>query len=239
MKLTLTRKWLQTTRTIGELSINGRFFCYTLEDRVRPDGVKVYGETAIPAGRYKVALTYSNRFKQTMPLLLSVPNFEGIRIHSGNTEAHTHGCILVGAKFGEGRLYDSRKVYSVLYEILAKAVATEPIEIEIVNPPIKNASSKVSPVNHGATTQANAAAVGEGMPLPPPIPITPNPAHQATPKPIAENWLVRLRKVLPATSLLSSSASSFLLQYRWPLLAIAACAFCFWLGWHLRSPKEN
>ncbi len=236
LELTLKRRWPQTTRTVGELWINGRLFCYTLEDRIRPDGVKVYGETAIPAGRYKVALTYSNRFKQIMPLLLSVPMFEGIRIHSGNTEADTHGCILVGTSFAGGQLHESRKAYHALYELLADAVVKGPIEINIVNPPVQQVS-KVSPVNSGATMQAKAAEVREGMPKPPPSVITPS--QSATREPIAENWLVRLRKVLPVTSLVSSGASSFLLQYRWPLLAIAACAFCFWLGWHLRSPREK
>jgi hypothetical protein len=96
---------------------------------------------------------------------------------------------------------------------------------------------QVSPMNNGAMTPAKAAEVREGMPTPPPSVITPT--QSATREPIAENWLVRLRKVLPVTSLVSSGASSFLLQYRWPLLAIAACAFCFWLGWHLRSPREK
>lgn len=81
--------------TIGDLFINDEFFCFTLEDEIRPGGQKVYGKTAIPAGTYEVVLTVSNRFKRLMPLLVNVPNFEGVRIHGGNTAEHTHGCPLV------------------------------------------------------------------------------------------------------------------------------------------------
>ena len=80
---------------IGDLFINGEFFCYTLEDEKRADGVKVYGETAIPTGTYNVLLTKSNRFKRLMPLIVEVPMFRGIRIHGGNTSKDTLGCILV------------------------------------------------------------------------------------------------------------------------------------------------
>ncbi len=80
---------------IGDLFIDGVFFCHTLEDEKRADGLKVYGETAIPAGIYNVKLTISNRFKRLMPLLLDVEGFKGIRIHGGNNSKDTHGCPLV------------------------------------------------------------------------------------------------------------------------------------------------
>ena len=80
---------------IGDLLINGEFFCYVLEDQLRAKGEKVYGETCIPAGTYKVVVDMSNRFKRLMPRLLNVPMFEGVRIHGGNTAKDSHGCPLV------------------------------------------------------------------------------------------------------------------------------------------------
>jgi len=104
MKLTLTRKYDYEDRTIGELFIDGVKLCDTLEDRERLfynalnklTGTKIFGKTAIPTGTYEVVLTYSARFKKTLPLLLNVPQFTGIRIHTGNTPENTEGCILVG-----------------------------------------------------------------------------------------------------------------------------------------------
>lgn len=94
MILNLKRKILSKVSSIGELSINGKFFCYTLEDLSRDlyqtstieeiNFKKVFGQTAIPYGKYNVIITYSNRFKRELPLLENVPGFEGIRIHSGN-----------------------------------------------------------------------------------------------------------------------------------------------------------
>lgn len=82
------------TAILGEMWIDGVFFAYTLEDVYRE--VKVFGETCIPANKYNAIVTMSTRFKKELPLLENVPNFAGIRIHGGNTDKDTHGCILIG-----------------------------------------------------------------------------------------------------------------------------------------------
>ena len=121
MELTLKRVALKDTYTIGRLYVDGEYFCDTLEDKVRPDGIKVYGETAIPAGTYKVVITYSNRFKRLLPLLQNVPMFEGIRIHPGNTSADTHGCLLVGINTEKGKITQSKVTFDKLFKLLEKA----------------------------------------------------------------------------------------------------------------------
>jgi hypothetical protein len=118
MKLQLIRKFKGEKYTIGDLFIDGVFFSNTLEDCVRDKGVKVYGETAIDSGIYKVIMDMSKRFKKRMPLLLDVPNFRGVRIHSGNTVKDTLGCILVGKNTIKGQLTDSRRYTRELYEKL-------------------------------------------------------------------------------------------------------------------------
>ena len=80
---------------IGDFFIEGKFFCYSLEDKIRYDDKKVYGKTAIPDGRYRVVLNWSNRFQRIMPLLLDVPNFTGVRLHGGNKAEDSHGCPLI------------------------------------------------------------------------------------------------------------------------------------------------
>ena len=118
MELALDRFLLGDRNTIGRLSIDGEKFCYTLEDQVREPGLKVYGQTAIPAGTYDIAMTYSPRFKMVLPLLKEVPGFDGIRIHSGNTEADTEGCILVGYNLGGDRISSSRLALAGLIDRL-------------------------------------------------------------------------------------------------------------------------
>ena len=107
MELLLERKYLKEKYTIGNLYINGVFFSNTLEDTVRDlnkDGIfncgelKISGHTAIPYGEYEIKVTYSPKFKRELPILLNVPHFEGIRIHRGNTEKDSSGCVLVGEK---------------------------------------------------------------------------------------------------------------------------------------------
>ena len=113
MKLLLERKWPKSTYTIGRLYVDGELFCNTLEDRVADinkngvfdgDEKKIYSETAIPYGTYKVVYEWSPRFGRNLPRLLNVPSFSGILIHSGNTAKDSSGCILVGLNKQVGRL---------------------------------------------------------------------------------------------------------------------------------------
>ncbi len=134
MKLTLVRTDLLKTRTFGLLDIDGFFECYTLEDTDRklesnPTG-KVYGETAIPRGKYVVVIDFSHRFKIETPHVLGVPLFDGIRIHPGNTEADTHGCILVGQKRTATGLAASKVAYERLMKKLT--ACKEPITLEVM-----------------------------------------------------------------------------------------------------------
>ena len=118
MNLRLERVSLQPTYTIGRLYVDDKYFCDTLEDTVRPPGEKVYGQTAIPFGTYKVSITYSNRFKRLLPILENVPMFSGIRIHPGNTSADTHGCILVGVNDKKGEIHQSKATFDKLFDLL-------------------------------------------------------------------------------------------------------------------------
>ena len=109
--------------TIGKLYIQNQYFADTLEDTVRLLGDKIKGRTAIPEGRHKIIFTMSNRFKKLMPLLLNVPNFEGVRIHSGNKPEDTEGCILIGKNTIKGQLTDSRLWTDALYSKLQGYIA--------------------------------------------------------------------------------------------------------------------
>jgi Family of unknown function (DUF5675) len=129
MELRVKRTDFSEESTIGELSMNGQFECYTLEDKVRP--LKIAGKTAIPGGRYEVVISFSQRFQRPLPLLLNVPNFEGIRIHPGNKAANTEGCILVGETKSVDYVGQSRVAFDRLFEKLKVAAVTEKIFMEI------------------------------------------------------------------------------------------------------------
>lgn len=119
MKITIKRLYKTDVSTIGELSIDGIFECFTLEDVERE--VKIKAETAIPKGTYKVIINQSVRMKKLLPLLLNVPNFEGVRIHSGNTNHDTEGCILVGQSRGKDYIGQSRKAFEKLFKKMQEA----------------------------------------------------------------------------------------------------------------------
>lgn len=141
MEILLQRIAKKAKYTIGKLYINDQYFCDTLEDTDRSltqsmteqqiKSKKVYGETAIPTGTYRIIISYSNRFKKQMPLLLNVPGFSGIRIHTGNTEKDSLGCILVGKNKAVGKVLESRDTYNKLFSILQKADKKETIKITI------------------------------------------------------------------------------------------------------------
>jgi Family of unknown function (DUF5675) len=136
MDLKLIRNIYTDESTIGILLVNGKHQCYTLEDTDRKLEIagnkKIYGETAIPRGKYEVVINYSNRFLKRLPLLLRVPQFEGIRFHAGNTADDTHGCILVGQLKGIDSIHKSKEAMDELMAILTKAARTEKITIEII-----------------------------------------------------------------------------------------------------------
>lgn len=128
MVITVKRLYKTDVSVIGELSIDGIFECFTLEDIERP--VKIKSETAIPKGTYKVIINQSNRFKRLLPLLLNVPEFEGVRIHPGNTNHNTEGCILVGQTRKKDYIGQSRKAFDKLFK---KMQAAENITIKIIS----------------------------------------------------------------------------------------------------------
>lgn len=141
MEIELLRKTRSNKSTIGELSINGNFECFVLEDKdrgLKKDmtlselvSKKIHGQTAIPEGRYEIAITYSNRFKKMLPLLLDVPAFAGIRIHAGNTAADTEGCLLPGKNKSTDSVSSSRVAFIALFDKLKAASQREKIFITV------------------------------------------------------------------------------------------------------------
>lgn len=143
MKLTLNRRFKAPEYTIGDLYIDGQWFCNTLEDTDRDlsqdmlltyiQNKKIKSQTAIPTGTYKVDMDtvspkYSNYFKYPyakqfnakMPRLIDVKGFEGVLIHPGNTQRDTEGCILVGINKIKGQVTNSQTTWKKLMSVLLK-----------------------------------------------------------------------------------------------------------------------
>lgn len=146
MKITVNRVHFTDESTIGELFVDDKFFCYTLEDCVREplpwsdeakkkphvSDWKVDKQTAIARGTYRVIIDMSARFKRLMMKLLGTEGFTGVRIHGGNTAANTEGCILVGKHRGEDSIRDCEAVLTQLHHMVQEALNDgEQVWIEI------------------------------------------------------------------------------------------------------------
>jgi hypothetical protein len=125
MKIKVDRRDLFENYTIGKMYVDGvDIRTFTLEPTVRASGVKIPGKTAIPAGTYQVIVSFSNHFQKDLPLLTFVPGFDGVRIHPGNTDADTEGCILVGRDWnGQDFVGHSRDCFEDLFHMIKEALA--------------------------------------------------------------------------------------------------------------------
>lgn len=145
MEILLKRVARKPTYTIGHLYIDGKYFCDTVEDKDRDlnrNGIfdngekKVYAETAIPNGRYRVTMNVQspkfslkpeyNWWKVNgkvgfIPRLLKVSNFDGILIHHGSSARSSAGCIIVGKNTIVGQVTDSMNTCKRLYPLLQAA----------------------------------------------------------------------------------------------------------------------
>lgn len=138
MEITVKRRYLKKGYTIGDLYVNGEWFCSTLEDEVRTLNSikdKVYGKTAIPYGRYQIAMNvispkfgtmpyYQEVCQGRLPRLVDVPFFEGILIHVADGWRGAdllQGCIGVGYNKIKGGLLHGKEVFCNLYAKLNEA----------------------------------------------------------------------------------------------------------------------
>jgi hypothetical protein len=134
MNLFLKRFYTSNVDTLGVLSINGIFSAFVIEDTKHD--IKIPGQTRIPSGKYEIKLTFSPRFGKNMLEIMNVPGYSGIRIHTGNVNEDTEGCLLIGnvCRFhndGESRIDESTLAYNRIYPIITNALTTEQVFIEI------------------------------------------------------------------------------------------------------------
>lgn len=130
MELTLVRDIFGPDYTLGKLYADGSFLCYTVEDAVREiEGEpvaawKIPGKTAIPYGRYKVIITFSNKFQKLLPLIVDVPGYTGVRFHALNYAEESDGCIGPGMTRMDRGVANSRLAMSILHPMIQEAKET-------------------------------------------------------------------------------------------------------------------
>jgi len=128
MELSVKRDPSAQGATLGTMSTDGAFECYTLEPTVREvegqpvSAWKIPNKTAIGRGRYRVTITYSGHFKRDMPLINGVPGFNEVRIHPGNVAANTEACTLVGQAKEANLLYKSKAAFDILFPKIQAAI---------------------------------------------------------------------------------------------------------------------
>lgn len=132
MILKLVREVFTDVSTIGRLYANGVFLSYILEDKDRGldskmsldiiKSIKIPHSTCIPYGTYRIHITFSNRFQKPLPLLEQVPGFEGIRIHPGNTDADTEGCLLPGNIRKVNQVLESKIAFNKIFNIIQESL---------------------------------------------------------------------------------------------------------------------
>lgn len=139
MNWVLRRIDFQPLRTFGKLYVDGEYFCDVLEDTDRglrsdmslPEiaSTKVPGKTAIPYGTYRVTFEHSPRFKRDMLTVCDVHGFSGVRIHAGNTEEDTEGCLLLGKRHGNKLAGGSSRPMVAKLETIARAAGDVHLQI--------------------------------------------------------------------------------------------------------------
>jgi len=135
LELEIFRKYLKEKYTIGRFSADEKPLCDTVEDKVRDlqdynhDGDyddhgegKIYGKTAIPAGRYRVLYTMSPKLGRMLPLIVGVYGFSGIRIHGGKNANWSEGCPCVGENKKPGELVNYKHWETVICQMIEKAI---------------------------------------------------------------------------------------------------------------------
>jgi hypothetical protein len=139
MTIYMSRDDCTDRRTLGTMTFDDGFVCQTLEDPVR-DGPKVYGDTAIPSGTFKITISRSKKFNKMLPLINDVPGFGGVRIHAGNSVEDTSGCPLVGMERNQDPESDlcilrSREAMDEVQPRISAALAQgDPVWLDIVTP---------------------------------------------------------------------------------------------------------
>ena len=143
MDINIVRTPSRKTCTIGMLFIgdSSTKLCYILENIVHEvPGLPIEewkqpdGRNAIPAGTYEVVWNFSAHFQKEMPELLNVPGFAGVRIHGGNRDTDSEGCLITGSSIGDDgeSVVGSAVARDVLYVLIkSKFAAGEKIWLTI------------------------------------------------------------------------------------------------------------